>query len=618
MCGITGALSFYFPPSLEIITSMTTQLAHRGPDDQQFYQDQTIALGHRRLSIIDPQLGQQPMQSADGRFICILNGEIYNFKELKSILTHKGCTFTTHSDTEVLLSAFQVFGKDCLHYLNGMFAFAIWDKKEQELFIARDRMGQKPLYYIKTPQSFVFASEIKALLKHPEVEKQINPNGLIKYLSLEYIPAPHTIYKGIKKLLPAHYLSIKENQFNIQPYWTFPTPMGQTNYSLETAKQELHDLMKQSVKQRLVSDVPLGLFVSGGLDSSIISLLASEERKDLTSFGIGFEDASFDESTYIHSISQHLGTDHFHQMVKAQDLLNIVDQIPIILDEPMADPSIIPTTIVSKLASKQVKVVLGGDGSDELFAGYPTYLAHRLALDSTLSLEPVQYFLDKWQPSDKNISLDFKVKRFIKGLKYSNPLRHIIWMATDSPENIQALFKPDYLELISKEHIYQEIIDYFNRCQGKTIEKILYLDSHTYLQDDILTKVDRASMYASLEARSPFLDPHLVSWVARLPLKFKLHFFNHKYLLKETFKAHLPPEIVQRSKKGFGVPISSWFKHELKDRLRKSLSDLPDCFQKEVIQRYFDEHITGKKNHRKLLWSLFVLSLWNSEYQPSL
>ena len=637
MCGIVGFLTSKVSdiPDYEILRRMREILAHRGPDDLGEYirpldgQGPFVFFGHRRLSIIDLSGGHQPLSNEDGTVWVTFNGEIYNFKELKKELEILGHQFNTISDTEVIAHAYEEYRDECFKHFNGMFAIGIWDELNHRLILARDRLGKKPLYYASMNETFLFASELKAILTYPHFPRKIAPLSLMKYLFYEFIPCPHTIFNDARKLPPASYLIWEKKRVEVKEYWSPFNLEGMEKNLLETdVEDRLLELLKKSVKRRLISDVPLGVFLSGGIDSSAIAAFAQKEVPGkVKTFSIGFEDPSFDESKYASLVSQFLGTEHFEQRMTPKDLLDIVPNLPDILDEPMADASILPTYLLSKFTRQYVTVALGGDGGDELFAGYPTYLAHKFARKYELflgNLHPIIRFLGNLLPvSDNNISFDFKVKKFLSGIGYPDGIRNSVWLGSFSFPDIEKVVSPEILNQFDRIRLVEEISSYEEKFPTKDLITLLqYLDLKLYLQESILVKVDRASMACSLEVRAPFLDYELVEFVMGLPPGLKLKGLTSKYLLKKVMKNFLPNEVIQRKKKGFGVPIAKWVKGPLRELFGDLLS--PDRIKQEgflnpeYVTSLLQDHLLNKKDNRKQLWTLLVWELWVNRYHPSL
>ena len=636
MCGIAGFLTLKVSdiPDYEILRRMREILAHRGPDDLGEYirplddQGPFVFFGHRRLSIIDLAGGHQPLSNEGGTVWVIFNGEIYNFKELRSELKILGHQFKTSSDTEVIAHAYEEYGEECFQRFNGMFAIGIWDELNHRLILARDRLGKKPLYYASMNETFLFASELKAILAYPHFSRKIAPLSLMKYLFYEFIPCPHTIFNDARKLPPASYLIWERKRVEVKEYWSpFNLEGIENNLTEKEAEYRMLELLKNSVKRRLISDVPLGVFLSGGIDSSAIAALAQKEAPGkVKTFSIGFEDPSFDESKYASLVSKFLGTEHFEQRMTPKDLLDIVPYLPDILDEPMADASILPTYLLSKFTRQYVTVALGGDGGDELFAGYPTYLAHKFARQYELflgKLHPAVRFLGNLLPvSDNNISFDFKVKKFLSGFGYPDGIRNSVWLGSFSFPDIEEVVSSQISNHFDRTRLVEEISLYEEKFPIKDLTTLVqYLDLKLYLQESILVKVDRASMACSLEVRAPFLDYELVEFVMGLPPGLKLNGLTSKYILKKAMKKFLPNEVIQRKKKGFGVPIAKWVKGPLRDLFEDLLS--PDHIKGEgflnpaYVTTLLQDHLLNRKDNRKQLWTLLVWELWVNRYHPS-
>jgi len=636
MCGIVGFLTSKASdiPGHDILRRMREILVHRGPDDLGEYirpldnQGPFVFFGHRRLSIIDLSGGHQPLSNEDGTVWVVFNGEIYNFIELKQELEARGHAFRTHSDTEVIVHSYEEYGEECFRRFNGMFGIGIWDEPRGRLLLARDRLGKKPLYYYRTNETFIFASELKAILTYPNFPRKVNPLSLMKYLFYEFIPSPHTIFDEARKLSSGSYLIWQKGRMEVREYWSpFRSERVGENLSEPEAEVRMMDLLKRSVRRRLISDVPLGVFLSGGIDSSAITALAQNEASGkVKTFSIGFEDPSFDESTYATQVSQFLGTEHYEQQMTPSDLLHIVPNLPDILDEPMADASILPTYLLSKFTREYVTVALGGDGGDELFAGYPTYLAHKLARQYGRffgNLHPVIHFFGNLLPvSDNNISFDFKVKKFLSGIGYPDGIRNSIWLGSFTFPGIEKVVSSEILNHFDRIRLVEEISSYEETFPIKDLTtQLQYLDLKLYLQESILVKVDRASMACSLEVRAPFLDYELVEFVMGLPSELKLRGFTSKYVLKKAMKNLLPKEVIQRKKKGFGVPIAKWVKGPLRELFEELL--LPDRIRREgflnpeYVTTLLQDHLMNKKDNRKQLWTLLVWELWVTRYHPT-
>jgi asparagine synthase (glutamine-hydrolysing) len=530
MCGITGwaTLDARVPPpdgARELLRSMCERMTHRGPDSEGLMTATGVALGMRRLAIIDLQTGEQPVTSEDGRVSVILNGEIYNYRELRARLEKRGHHFRSESDTEVLPHLYEEHGMEMVNHLNGMFAFALWDARRRRLFIARDRFGEKPLYWGVFDQTFLFASEPKVLLAHPSVHPSLNLDALRQYLSFDYVPAPLSIYQGINKLPAAHTLTIEDGRVEVKPYWCLSYKKQEPVPSVEEAAEELRRLLEDSVRMRLVSDVPLGVLLSGGVDSSTVAAMAVRASSEaVKTFSISFAESSFDESSYARAVAKYLGTDHHEERLSVDLAANLVGEIGSWMDEPFSDPSLVPTFLLSRFTRKHVTVALGGDGGDELFAGYPMYWGHNLArtyarIPRFLRRNIIEPAVRSLPVKTKNLSFDFKARRFINGMNYDEVARHHVWFGSFTPDEQAALLTPEARNA-SDGDIYRDARRLLaEECDAEnTIERMQSLDTRLYLAEDILTKVDRASMAVSLEVRAPFLDPRVAEYAASLPV----------------------------------------------------------------------------------------------------
>jgi asparagine synthase (glutamine-hydrolysing) len=635
MCGIVGFLTLNSSeiPERQVLHGMRDILTHRGPDDLGEYvrpydgKGPFLFFGHRRLSIIDLASGQQPLSNEDETVWIIFNGEIYNFKEIKQELNALGHRFRTDSDTEVIVHAYEEYGDECFKRLNGMFAVGIWDNRKKQLVLARDRLGKKPLYYSILPGTFLFASEMKALMAYPRFPRRVSHLSLMKYLFYEFIPSPHSIFENAMKLPAASCLIWREGKIEIRKYWSPFETEEVEGFTEEEVESKIVNLLRASVKRRLISDVPLGIFLSGGIDSSAIAAFAQKEVSGkVKTFSIGFEDTSFDESKYASLAAGYLGTEHHEQTMTPEDMLAIVPELPDMLDEPMADASILPTYLLSKFTRQHVTVALGGDGGDELFAGYPTYLAHRLAgpYEKIFGfLHPLAATLGNLLPvSDENISFDFKVKKFLSGIGYPDGVRNSVWLGSFPFSENERVLSEEIRPQFNRDRLVEDISSYEKEYPLKDQMTLLqYLDLRLYLQEAILVKVDRASMACSLEVRAPFLDHELVEFVMSLPSSMKLRGFTTKYILKKAVKDLLPREVVNRPKKGFGVPIAKWVKGPLKELFSDFLS--PDRIRREgflnpeYVNQLLQDHLIQKRDNRKQLWALLVWELWVNRYRPT-
>jgi asparagine synthase (glutamine-hydrolysing) len=578
----------------------------------------------RRLAIIDLVTGEQPVFNEDRSVATVLNGEIYNSRELRSSLEKRGHSFRSASDTEVLPHLYEEYGDEMVRELNGMFAFALWDSKRRRMLIARDRFGEKPLYWGVFDNTLLFASEPKVLLAHPAVKPSLNLNALRQYLSFDYIPAPLSIYEGINKLPAAHKLTLEDGRVKVERYWQLSYKTAEPVPSIDEAAEHLRELLADAVRMRLVSDVPLGVLLSGGVDSSTIAALAVRASSEaVKTFSISFAEASFDESAYARGVAKFLGTDHHEERLSANLAANLVSEIGAWMDEPFSDPSLVPTYLLSRFTRKHVTVALGGDGGDELFAGYPMYAGHRWAevyerVPQVLRGGLVEPFVRLLPVKTKNLSFDYKAVRFITGVKYDTVARHHIWFGSFTPEEQQQLLTPEALAA-TNDDIYLDAREIADECDNHdVVTRMQSVDTRLYLAEDILTKVDRASMAVSLEVRAPFLDPRVAEFAASLPCNYKLRRLKTKYILKKAVHEMLPPFVTRRGKKGFGVPVAEWLKVKLRPLARDLLSPervrRAGVFNPEFVARLQDEHERGVANHRKLLWTLLMFELWHESF----
>ncbi|MDQ3819176.1 MAG: asparagine synthase (glutamine-hydrolyzing) [Acidobacteriota bacterium] len=630
MCGITGwaNLDARVPPpdgARSLLRSMCERMTHRGPDSEGLMVATGVALGMRRLAIIDLQTGEQPAVSEDGQVSVILNGEIYNYRELRAELEKRGHHFRSESDTEVLPHLYEEHGREMVHHLNGMFAFALWDALKRRLFIARDRFGEKPLYWGLFDRTFLFASEPKVLLAHPSVHPALDLDALRQYLSFDYIPAPRSIYQGIQKLPAAHTLTVEDGRVTTARYWRLSYKKTERAPSVEEAEHNLRKLIEDSVRMRLVSDVPLGVLLSGGVDSSTVAAMAVRSSSEaVKTFSISFAESSFDESSYARAVAKYLGTDHHEERLSVDLAANLVGEIGSWMDEPFSDPSLVPTYLLSRFTRRHVTVALGGDGGDELFAGYEMYPAHNVAqayarVPNILRRALVEPFVRLLPVKTKNLSLDYKARRFVAGMNYDEVARHHIWFGSFTPEEQEQLLTAR-VKAESDGDIYGDARRLLSEeCDAdNTVERMQCLDTQLYLAEDILTKVDRASMAVSLEVRAPFLDPRIAEYAASLPANYKLRGRKTKYILKRAVRDMLPPFVTRRGKKGFGVPVAEWLKGRLRPLARDLLS--PErlrkggLFDAAFVERLQDEHERGRANHRKLLWTLLMFELWHESF----
>ena len=602
MCGICGEVDLAGAPDAEGVRRASRAIAHRGPDAEGFHFDGPAALGHRRLSILDLESGGQPMVR-DGVALAF-NGEAYDFAALREQLRAKGHPFTTRSDTEVVLRAYLEWGEEFPERVHGMFALALWDARRRKLILARDRLGKKPLYYFTQGARVLFGSELKALLAHGGVPRELDPEALVQYLACEYVPAPATILRGIRKLPAAHVAVLDERGFRLRRYWDVPGPDPQQRASSTDAARELLRLLDAAVAKRLVADVPVGVFLSGGIDSTSIAALAIRHKKPLQTFSIGFVEESFDESPWAQLAAERLGTEHVAQKFSGQDCLDLIPAAVSQLDEPFADPSFLPTLLLSRFTRRHVKVALAGDGGDELFAGYDPFLAHRPAALFARIPKPLRAALhglvDALPASSRNMSLDFRLKQFLRGVDAPASLRHASWIASFLPAEMTQLLQPHLAALASPEVAFRQVSEDAARSGARpgSIDEALRYYLTRYLADDILVKADRASMAASLELRAPYLDTAVVEFAARLPWRMKMSLTRTKVLLKRALRGVVPEEILRRPKKGFGIPVAAWIRGPLRPLFEEELSERAlregGVFEPKAVRDLLSAHLDGR------------------------
>ncbi len=626
MCGICG---IYYSDG-HVVDSKRLKTAndliiHRGPDDEGFHIEDGLGLAMRRLSVIDLNTGHQPLSYADNSLWIVFNGEIYNFQELKKELEAEGFKFKTHSDTEVILALYQKMGDECLSRLRGMFAFALWDKSKKRLLLARDRIGKKPLVYHQNGKFLAFASELRCLFALENISREINPEAIDLFLSLQYIPSPQTIYTEVQKLPPGHKIIYQNGKATIEPYWELPLEQSPLQISVEEAKTRIREKLKESVKLRMISDVPIGAFLSGGIDSSIIVALMSElSSRPVKTFSIGFDEKEFSELPFARQIAERYGCEHTEFIVSPQ-MAEILPKLAWHYGEPYADPSALPSYYVSQETRKHVTVALNGDGGDENFGGYIRYFAMKLGrvFDSLPrpALLALKMATENLPEYDAPYGFFWRLKRFFRSVVLSDlPHRHLKMAGFFSEEDKIGLYTPSFLDRLgqNKGEAARYFADFFRRAENQDfLNQMLYVDFKTYLPECLMTKVDIASMANSLEARSPFLDHEFVELVFSLPGDWKLKGLRgHKWILKESFKDKLPPEILNRKKMGFGIPLGTWFRGPLKDFwLSHVLS--PEAlkrgyFEEKTLRRIWEEHQSGRRDHGYRLWALLMLELWHS------
>ena len=615
MCGILGYTHVRKRLPRGVVDAALSSLMHRGPDHQGRFESELISLGATRLRIIDMESGDQPLISPDGDVIVVFNGEIFNHHELRKELEGHGAHFETRCDTEVILHAFLRWGSECFSHLRGMFAIAIWVQSERRLILARDRMGIKPLYYCRHEGELYFGSELKCIFAQPEVPRTICMEGLNCYLSLNYVPAPHTLVEGISKLLPGHVLEWRNGSMCARSY-VQKEEAARAPRSIAEATEELDDLLQKSVREQLVSDVPVGIWLSGGLDSStILRYAANAGSARLRTFSITFKGRSFDESDSIQEITRHFGSKHTEfNLDESSDLEGAIQKMAYYSDEPSADAGALPAWFLAQMSSQHVTVVLTGEGADELFAGYLTYKADRYAAAARRVPAVLRRAALKgaaWLPvSDDKISFEYKLKRFLQGSLLAPEMAHVYWNGTFTEAEKREFFR------FADGNPMAAMLS--NMGAGQGLQRYLDFDQRYYLADDILYKVDRMSMAHSLEARPPFLDPRIVDFSARLPEQFKLHGAQSKYVLRRLMQDKLPPNVLRRPKIGFDIPVHDWFRGVLQPMLLNTLSEeavrASELFRWSAVERLLRDHMERKANLGYHLWGLMVLLLWMKQW----
>ena len=630
MCGICGILNVKLEPAehLDRIDRMSARIEHRGPDSHGKFELPHLALAIRRLSIIDLATGDQPLSNETGDVTLVFNGEIYNYRELREQLLHRGHHFKTASDGEVIVHLYEEQGLDCLRELNGMFAIALWDNRAERLLLARDRAGEKPLYYWRGNHTLAFASEIKSLFEYPGIGRGLDAEAVSQYFFYGYFPAPRSAYAEIKKLPAAHRMVIERGEIQIDAFWRLRDhlrPPGRSSLTWNEESglvEQLRGRIRQAAVSRLVSDVPLGVFLSGGVDSSTLVATMSELTPgNVNSFSVAFPEKTFNEEPYAALVARHFRTQH--HVVQA-DFASLEEALGILadhLDEPLADPATLPTFLISRFARQEIKVALSGEGSDELFGGYPTYLGARLA-QYYLHLPRLlrcQFFdrLQRFLPvSSAAVPKGLFLRRFLTHVERAPAERHHIWFGMFSPAELDQLFLPDWKgPSPPSAAIFSPLPRVLEGARfEETLAEMLYLDFRMYLEDDLLVKIDRASMACSLELRTPFLDHRLIEFAAGLPTALKVRRFGLKYILKKAVAPWLPHEIVYRQKQGFSVPISSWMREGLRPLLDEMLAESKlkrqGLFNAAFVRRLLAEHWAKRADHRKPLWTLFCFQLW--------
>ena len=629
MCGIAGFVTTGFRgDSRDVVHRMVTALRHRGPDDQGEYVDAQAALGSCRLSIIDLAGGRQPIGNENGTVHAVLNGEIYNFRELRSRLQRRGHQFRTQSDTEVVVHAYEQDGEDFVTDLDGMFALALWDGPGRKLLLARDRMGEKPLYYYDGPGVFVFGSELRALLEHPDVPRALDLQSLSRYLLVDAVPAPHSILAGAAKLAPAHTLVVSPGaKPQVTPYWSLSFAPDHSIDEREW-RGRLIDQLEVSVRSRLVGDVPVGVFVSGGIDSGSVATFAARHANALRlqTFAVGFDTPSYDERSFARVVAARFGAEHHEIVFTATEALSLMERVGSLLDEPLVDASFLPKYALARAARGSVKVALSGDGGDEIFCGYPTFLADAAARWLLATLPPtarrvVGRLIDGLPASPKYASVDFLLKQFMRALPYPAPVRTQLLLGGITAAEQSRLLSPGVRHALEGFDPYAELTTAIEQLELRDpIGRLIHHHARFYLADQTLVAMDRASMAAGLEVRAPFLDPALVELAATIPSELKLNGWTTKYILKSALEGILPPTVIRRRKQGLGVPIAAWLRGPLRGVMESRLAPARvrhrGLFDPTAVTRLVSAHVEGRGDHRKILWALLMLDAWCDHYLP--
>jgi asparagine synthase (glutamine-hydrolysing) len=625
MCGIAGRLLYHADSvdrELAGLARMIAPLRHRGPDDEGLWSDGTVSLGSRRLAIIDlTTRGRQPIANEDGTVRIVMNGEIYNFEELRKRLSRAGHTFRSDTDTETVVHLYEEEGIECLTHLRGMFAFAIWDARRRLLFVARDRLGKKPLWYHADHDGFLFASEPKALLQDKAVHAEVEPTAIHHYLTYGYVPHPLSAFRSLRKLPPAHYLLVRDGQVTTHRYWSLRYGMKRTQTE-DALGEELVERLGEAVRLRLIADVPLGALLSGGVDSSVIvALMRRFSSKPVRTFSIRFDDTAYDESRYARDVATRFETEH-HETVVKPDAIALLPRLVWHYDEPFADSSALPSMALSAMARDFVTVALSGDGGDESFLGYDRYVAADAARWLEFIPAPARLTaasIARALPAGPPKSLRERSRRFASALALPGRRRYGSWMSVFDEPAKRALYSNDFAATVGDVESFAILDAAYAASDATSIaEASAHADIQTYLPDDLLVKMDIASMAASLEVRSPFLDHEIVEFAASLPANMKLRGRTQKYLLKRVMSGVLPAEIMHRPKMGFAVPLERWFRHDLRelayDVLLGTRAVQRGWFRGETVRRMLDDHVAGRAYHHPRLWALLVLELWHRTF----
>jgi asparagine synthase (glutamine-hydrolysing) len=622
MCGICGIFEFYRrdPIPEAVVRRMNDTIVHRGPDDEGIYVSEGIGFGFRRLSIIDLSGGHQPISNEDGRIWVMLNGEIYNYPELRQDLVSRGHQFRTRSDTESIVHLYEEYGEDCFRRLRGMFAIALWDSRERKLLLARDRVGKKPLFYARDDKRILFGSELKALLAANGMPRAIDKEALADYFAFGYVPAPKTIYKAVRKVLPGHYLVVSEKEFRETSYWDLSFADVEDRSEEEWAEILRHQIC-EATRVRLMSDVPLGAFLSGGVDSSsVVAMMTHLMKRPVTTCSIGFEDKEYDEAGFARQIAQQFKSEHHEETVRPS-AVEILDKLVWHYDEPFADSSAIPTYYVSKVARNHVTVALGGDGGDESFAGYRRYMLdhyeNRLRQRVPASVRSHVFGpLGKLYPALAWAPRIFRGKATFQSLARTPLEGYFNSISYFRPGEKQNLFTRDFSKNLGGYDSLEVLRYYYDRAgTDDLLSRIQYVDIKTYLPDDILAKVDRASMAVSLEVRAPLLDHRLLELAARMPSSLKLRGRTGKYIFKKAMSSALPDGILNRKKMGFAIPLGRWFRNELKDVAYSTLFDSADgILDPGFLKKIWSQHQRGHYDRSQHLWAVLMFRKWKASF----
>ena len=620
MCGITGIISDdAVLGSLSSLTAMTDAIQHRGPDDSGYYKTtdergRFVGMGHRRLSIIDVDSGKQPISNEDETVFLVFNGEIYNFQELRSTLVEKGHVFKTLSDSEVIVHAYEEYGEQCVSHFRGMFAFAIWNDVKKTLYLARDRFGKKPLFYSIRNDSLLFASEIKSLNAVLDLRDEINTSVIPDYLAYRYVPGPDTLYNDIYKLSPGAYATYCNGVLQEHSYYLPPDRNRyhrSTNATDDEAVEKFLGILRESVKLRMISDVPFGAFLSGGIDSTAIVALMSEiSSYPVKTFSVGFDESNYSELKYAETVAKHFGTDHHELTVTHEELIEHLPALIRFRDAPVSEPSDIPIYLLALEAGKSVKMVLTGEGSDEILGGYPKHVFERYAKYYQLVPKAVRHLLI--EPMVKVLPYKFRrAKTALCTLGIEDPTERLPrWFGALSSSDSERLFAAEYDHKVRSNKPSPFLVD----KEASALRKILYFDQTSWLPDNLLERGDRMTMAASIEARMPFMDHHMAGYVSTLPDRFRVRRRTTKWILREAMKGLVPDEILNRPKVGFRLPVNEWFRGPMKDYLYDNLigvsSISKDFYKQDFLEKLLREHANGRQNNEKVLWTLLNLELW--------